>query len=113
MSSSSNVVWHRLCSLGNDLGVGNGGIPEVVVVGSWGSSIVVSSNWSSGIVVGSNGGSNVSQSRGSNRGSHGSVVVSHGGSNHGGGNSDGLLVDVGLGSNLDINVRLGSDVSPM
>merc|ERR1739848_965521 len=101
MSSSSNVVWHRLFSLGNDMGVGNGGIPEVVAVSSWGSSIVVSSDWSGGIVVGSNWGSNwgssvvVSQSRGS----HGGVVVSHGGGNHGGGNSDGLLVDVGLGSN--------------
>jgi hypothetical protein len=99
MSSSSNVEWHRLGSLGNNLGVGNGSIAEVVVV-SWGSSIVVSSDW------GSNGGSNlvvVSQS-----GSRGSGSVSNGGGrgNDGGGNSDGLLVDVGLSGDLDINVWL-------
>merc|ERR1712020_550145 len=41
----------------------------------------------------------VSQSRGSNW------------SSNGGGHGDGLLVDVGLSSNLDINVRLGGDVS--
>merc|ERR1711981_1394461 len=44
----------------------------------------------------------VSQSRGSNWSSNWGVVVSHSGSSnsHGGGHSDGLLVDVGLGSNL-------------
>merc|ERR1712072_1136052 len=82
--------------LGNDMGVGNGSIAEVVVVGSWGSSSM-----------------GISQGWGSNWSSNWSVVVSHsrGGNSNGGGHSDGLLVDVGLGSNLDINVRLGSDVS--
>merc|ERR1719499_2975390 len=45
-----------------------------------------------------------------------SVVVSQSRSSNwssncnGGGHGDGLLVDVGLSSNLDINVRLGGDV---
>merc|ERR1711981_1279337 len=102
MSSSSNVVWHRLGSLGNNVGVGHGSVSEVVVVSSWGSSIVVGSNWGSnlggnwGIVVGSHGGSNWG----------GSIVVSSsgGGGDDGGGNSDGLLVNVGLGGHLDIYV---------
>ena len=46
----------------------------------------------------------VSQSGGSNWSSNWGVVVSHSGSSNsnGGGHSDGLLVDVGLGSDLDI-----------
>ena len=91
---------------GNNLGIGDRGVSVVVSgVSSGGSSVVVSGDGGGSIVVSGDRGSSVSIG-------HGSVSIGNRGLSIGdrGGNSDGLLVNVGLRGNLDINVGLSSDL---